>query len=550
MYPLLTNDGALQGAPLAHLEDRLGTAVSVKAHGAKGDGVADDTAALTAAVAAVKATGGELYWPAGTYLTTSSVADLHTVRHRGPGAVKAGSSTTFNPDPVVGQVNTLYVSETGADTNDGITTGRAFREVRAAVAALEKYGPELRGSWIIRVAAGTYKGGVRVPVWRAPGQGDYIKILGPTAGHPNVPTAVIDKAADTAAIYGILSENGVWLWVEDIRVTGAFGNAVDIRRGGAIQRRNLHVDGGPTVGVSLNSQVMDYSQGGIIDGATSYGVSEMFGVIRSYDSAGAQGAGTIIRNCKMGLFSKAGGQGHLDYLEVEGCQVGVQLDRGSGNVNRLTLKRNTVGVVLKDAEIHSEPGIIWGTGADVNTRRVISYGPASSESGLWGWAGEDSGLTLRNGLRPSIMIGSNYSDVTVTGTTAQTQVYNFGTILPMDRYAVRGKKVRLYAVGTTNNQLTQQFTLRMIVGGGTVGLLNLPAGTASNTHFVFECTMTCSADGNAQKTIATVTGTSVPLSTYLTSTQNLTDADRSVRLDVVPYATSDSVTLRFCEVYG
>lgn len=42
---------------------------NVKDYGAKGDGATDDTAAVTAAIAAIPATGGTLFFPAGTYLT-------------------------------------------------------------------------------------------------------------------------------------------------------------------------------------------------------------------------------------------------------------------------------------------------------------------------------------------------------------------------------------------------------------------------------------------------------------------------------------------------
>jgi Pectate lyase superfamily protein len=81
--------------------------ISVKDYGAVGDGITDDTAAITAALTAVHLlpTGGELYFPAGIYGVTTVVyawptaGDNVTVNIRGAGQratviKKLGSSTT------------------------------------------------------------------------------------------------------------------------------------------------------------------------------------------------------------------------------------------------------------------------------------------------------------------------------------------------------------------------------------------------------------------------------------------------------------------------
>lgn len=47
--------------------------ISVKDHGAVGDGTTDDTAAIQAALSAVPASGGVVYFPAGTYKTTGGL---------------------------------------------------------------------------------------------------------------------------------------------------------------------------------------------------------------------------------------------------------------------------------------------------------------------------------------------------------------------------------------------------------------------------------------------------------------------------------------------
>jgi hypothetical protein len=61
------------GATKRTIASRLSDTVSVKDFGAVGDGVTDDTAAFTAAIAAVPSGGGAISVPAGTYLTNISI---------------------------------------------------------------------------------------------------------------------------------------------------------------------------------------------------------------------------------------------------------------------------------------------------------------------------------------------------------------------------------------------------------------------------------------------------------------------------------------------
>jgi|GEM_PF-1529055 len=80
-----------QAATKAYVDSNVGAAltVNVKAYGAVGDGTTDDTTAITAAVDAVHtAGGGEVYFPAGTYITTPQILYANT---QWRGASRAGS---------------------------------------------------------------------------------------------------------------------------------------------------------------------------------------------------------------------------------------------------------------------------------------------------------------------------------------------------------------------------------------------------------------------------------------------------------------------------
>lgn len=59
------------GAVARTVQAKLRETKSVKDFGAVGDGIADDTAAIQAAITAVQVTGGEVFFPAGTYKTTA-----------------------------------------------------------------------------------------------------------------------------------------------------------------------------------------------------------------------------------------------------------------------------------------------------------------------------------------------------------------------------------------------------------------------------------------------------------------------------------------------
>lgn len=67
--------------------------------GAKGDGVADDTAAITAALAAVPAAGGTVFFPPGTYNTTGG----HTISN--PTLVVGAGNVALDQSAAISQIN-------------------------------------------------------------------------------------------------------------------------------------------------------------------------------------------------------------------------------------------------------------------------------------------------------------------------------------------------------------------------------------------------------------------------------------------------------------
>ena len=74
----------------AALSDYVIPWTSVRTHGARGDGIANDTAAITAAANAMPATGGVLFFPPGNYNVSGSTALKNNTYVFGPGATVIG----------------------------------------------------------------------------------------------------------------------------------------------------------------------------------------------------------------------------------------------------------------------------------------------------------------------------------------------------------------------------------------------------------------------------------------------------------------------------
>ncbi len=103
--------------------------VNVKAFGAKGDGATDDTAAIAAAIGAVPATGGVLYFPPGMYITTGGFTILNPTEVVGAGEASedqsqygsmivdtSPTSTLFTVTAKVGIFRDLALSNTSSST--------------------------------------------------------------------------------------------------------------------------------------------------------------------------------------------------------------------------------------------------------------------------------------------------------------------------------------------------------------------------------------------------------------------------------------------------
>jgi hypothetical protein len=94
---IVSYDPPFIGSVVTTVEDKLAQYVSVKDFGAVGDGVADDTAKIQAAINYMAPIGGTILFPAGTYKVTSSLNWVQTADVGAAGIMFQGEGGTGGP---------------------------------------------------------------------------------------------------------------------------------------------------------------------------------------------------------------------------------------------------------------------------------------------------------------------------------------------------------------------------------------------------------------------------------------------------------------------
>jgi hypothetical protein len=448
------------------------------------DGVTSNQDGIVAAVAAAFAAGADLEWPSGTYVSSATIPNFHSVKHIGPGVIKRGTDT-FHIGQADSDTNRLYLATTGNSANDGLSSAEPLATFQQVFDITKNYGPVLPGVWDIISAAGTYTLSSGQHTFSTPSK-NRVTIRGPVAGHPNVPTCVIDGGGNQAAYMHGLSASGLGVRVEfrDIKVqnfTEASGNT----RIGCVGENecdfytnNVHAAACSWTGLYAFNTVRTRIAGGIQDGAANAGAACI--IVNSsqctigYGAASAA-SGPIVKNGGIGIYWSRGTQGHVDYTNIQDCGYGLQIGENS-RVDTVAndFKRNTIGIRCFTGGVFGEGGApnVWNNGtADANTTNVAS----SAYSG-----NSDELLTSQSWSRVA------YDRVTrALAGTAPTTLSTPYTI-PAYRLAGAGKSCRVHAVGvftqaTAGSVLTVNF-------GGMALALTVP-GAATNVAFELDVTL-------------------------------------------------------------
>lgn len=363
----------------------LGGMLQVTDFGADGNGTTDDTVAIQAAVDAAIGNDAWLWWPSGTYNTTASISNLHTVTHLGPGIIKRGanlftlslissdppSDSTSDNDKDVAQTNCnkLYVMDesTGGYTgNDGLSSSEATT-LPTIESILRNYGPILKGTWkvyILDTAADPNYSQVRLDSIESE---NYLYFIGAngttTVGDYEEPLTVMSGASGPGTYCFYFRYNMkvklMNIWFKDY-LTGAGASPVNLEKGGELYSKNCWYTNNTYTGIYVRNNAYLYVDGGKFYDNANYHInlySHVTGTIgyngeaaanRPYFGAlagGGGGAGVHLQNqcnahidfCDFEDVNESGGavqivassRAHLVSVVTDGCYYNVRCDNGS-----------------------------------------------------------------------------------------------------------------------------------------------------------------------------------------------------------------------------
>lgn len=520
----LTYTATGSGAIARSISDKLDDIVSVS-----------DFNSVQEAVARAFAIGAELYWPDGEYVAAGNIPNFHDVRHSGKGYLNRGG-TLFYPAPSESNVLNLYVSPSGSDTNDGLTSALPLATIQRAYNIIVSRAP-LCGRYVINLAAGTYTENVVASSMTA---SDFpIDLVGPSVGgHPNVPTAII-AASNTAGI-GIRFDEGGWFRVSNVLVTGATtGTAVQLQRS-RVDLTNVHVSGclnGPTV---VHGGLLS-AFGGIWTGRGA-GVAGGNGYRSYYNSThsiiGTSSAdATVIEDFELGMLLSEGCQGHMDFAVVQDCGTGLQITRGAGgnNTKQMTIRRCALGIDARNQWYNN--GIVFGVGADANTINVR----CSGDSPEFDYRTDDFKSKTKR-------LQSTAYDITHTGSTSATQVYEWSGI--RDWMIGEGGDSVEMLMALSNAATLGTVSIQVFLWDGTTeDFLNgvvLPIGT---TNAQVRALMNFSAYNAQRFMIAAIHNAGAVCGTYGTGALDMRNKSGSLRVKVQLSNSADTANIRFIETH-
>lgn len=477
----ITYTPAGAGAVATTVQTKLRQTVSVMDFGAVGNGSTSDQTAIVAAVTYCAANNAILYWPPGNYVSSASVTSFHTVTHVGTGVVVRGASN-FHIENSNTVTNNLYVSTTGNDANDGLSSSQPFATLQHAVDVLQNY--VLTGSWVINLAAGDYstvanrEATIGFDYWNPSSaattpytengvnSNNYLTIQGPSVGYdpatnprPN-PTAVFQGGTAAAVGVTVRNANVIFKDIKFREYNGSTSSAGISAVNSNIRTVNVHTYD-CYFGISAAHGNLEVQGGSIYGNATktnTYGIRSIFQNKHAVGNQAALGAGEgpLISFCTQGALIQESSTGHFDSCSIEDCGVGLRVTVNSRiNFSYTNFKRNTVAVRADfNSNVFGTDTAVFNTNtANANTENLVlqTYAENANE-----------GAYANSGTATDYLTSAYTLTGSTTSTAILTKTLQQGLYSPVLSSIRKPIEIKFKAYGNiTGTAAAKQFKLRM-----------------------------------------------------------------------------------------
>lgn len=401
-----------------------------------------DFSTLQEAVTAAE--GKTLYWPNGEYAVTGNLAGFWKADHTGFGVLTRGAQKfhiTPIHTPAQIQQNTIWVSGSGSDSNDGL-----FQETPIAslsnldINILTRLGNKVvRGSWRVRIS-GTVRGGRRFNI--IPSSGQPIIFEGDDL-FDGKPTSTIEYAnVSGAGQKGLWFEPGSVVHVKRMKFTNftfasGTGYGLIMANGGQLTYDDCLADNCDT-GFGMINNVTFSANRSVATNCKSAGHRAQYST-----SGGWVNCEGIA--CEDGFFVSRNAVTHVDFCKAESnTNAGVHIDMNSrAHVMGTHFLRNTVGVDM-------EGGAEWvNNTSDVN---YFYHGTPDANGTPYTHTGNSRETRLHSqSALNEFMVGRKYSTASLTGSTTNTLLYSGNDlgVIPNLFMVGNGKRIRIRIMGNS-----------------------------------------------------------------------------------------------------
>ncbi len=320
--------------------------ISLRAYTGAPTGVSSNQSGIEEAVLAAAASKSSLFIPFGDYVSEFNIPGLHDIEIFGPGRIKVGD-TLFYAQASGGQTNRIYVSASGNDANDGLSSARPIRTIQRALNVFKRYAGRSASQFYIEVDASTLtEGGVLDGVQSM----TELVIEGKLSG--GVPVTVINGATATT-LHGLNFNfcNRVRTKCLDVRnfrlATGSSGIVFQNGTEGVIDTC-----------VAANNRFGDFNcaEGGemVLVGRCTMGSGSVYGVRYYRLARGSIGDGvnpiTITGTLEAGILMRDGSKAVCnDNITLNSCVSGVRLIKHAYlEMRTATISNNTEDGIYAD----------------------------------------------------------------------------------------------------------------------------------------------------------------------------------------------------------